>query len=117
MGSAQGYGLRHWCYIFHLLLGYGARGDVLRALLVPFNLCSDVFDVFGLHEHVRIVEIGDDKLSLRRGDVVEVKNVLLDRDVGGDHDAVDGGDHRRSFGEARSGEAKERVGLFYEAFS
>jgi hypothetical protein len=41
-----------------------------------------------------------------------VENVLLDRDVGGDHDAVDGGDHRRSFGEARSGEAAEERGRF-----
>ena len=71
------------------------RGDVLRGLLVARDFAANAFDVLRLDEHVGVVEIGDDEFRLRGGDVVEVEDVLFDRDIGGDHDAVHGGDHRR----------------------
>lgn len=81
------------------MLGDGDRGDVLRRLLVALDLAEERVHALRLDEHADVVEVGDDELLLRWGDGVEVEDVLLDRDVGGDHGAVHGGDHA---GEARS---------------
>jgi len=77
------------------LFRHRRRRDVLRALLVPLDLRAYRLHARGLHEHASVVEVGDDKLALRRGEVVQVENVLFERDVGGDHDAVHRGHHGR----------------------
>jgi len=79
------------------------RGDVLRGLLVARDFAANARDVLRLDEHVGVVEIGDDEFRLRGGDVVEVEDVLFDRDIGGDHDAVHGGHHRGAVGARRRG--------------
>ena len=84
------------------------RGDVLRGLLVARDFAANAFDVLRLDEHVGVVEIGDDEFRLRGGDVVEVEDVLFDRDIGGDHDAVHGGHHRGVVGARRRGVRTER---------
>ena len=56
------------------------RGDVLRGLLVARDFAANALDVLRLDEHVGVVEIGDDEFRLRGGDVVEVEDVLFDRD-------------------------------------
>ena len=98
-----------------LRLGAREGGDVLRGLLKRLDLAVNRVDGVGLDEDATRVEVDDDELALRGRDVVEVEDVLLDGDVGGDHDAVDGGDHgareARSAGRGDDARGEGRNGL------
>ena len=63
------------------LFRHRRRRDVLRALLIPLDLGAYRVRARRLHEHASVVEVGDEKFSLGGGEVVQVEDVLLERDL------------------------------------
>lgn len=105
-------------FLARSLFRHRRRRDVLRALLIPLDLGAYRVRARRLHEHASVVEVGDEKFSLGGGEVVQVEDVLLERDVGGDQDAVHGGDHDGGAGgaarESASASAASRVPVAWD---